>query len=83
MRILLAAVFGLGLTVGAFAQTSAKQDMKDAGHETADAAKDAGHGVAEGAKKTGHAVKHGTKRGVHKAASGLEKGADKVKDKTR
>ena len=39
----------------AFAQDSAKQDMKDAGHETKQAAKDTGHAV----KKTGHKAKRG------------------------
>jgi hypothetical protein len=52
------------------AQT-AKQDMKDAGHDTADAA-----------KTTGHNVKHGTKKATHKVAHKTKKGAAKVEDKT-
>ncbi len=54
-----------------FAQDSAKQDMKDAGHETKQAAKDTGHATKKTAKKAGHKVKKGT----HKAAK-------KVEDKT-
>jgi Ni/Co efflux regulator RcnB len=60
------------------AQDSAKQDMKDAGHETKDAAKDTGRAVKKTAKKTGHEVKKGT----HKAAKKTEHAADKVEDKT-
>jgi hypothetical protein len=61
-----------------FAQDSAKQDMKDAGHETKDAAKDVGHATKKTAKKAGHKVKKGT----HKAARKTEEGAQKVEDKT-
>ncbi len=53
------------------AQT-AKQDIKDAGHDTADAA-----------RQTGHKVKHGTKHAAHKAARHTRHGAEKVEDKTR
>ena len=67
------------LVGGAVAQTAdttppqqgAKQDMKDAGHSTANAA-----------KKTGSAVKKTTKKGVHKTAHATKKGASKVEDKT-
>jgi hypothetical protein len=63
----------------AFAQTatttstgqSAKQDMKDAGHDTKAAA-----------TKTGSAVKKTTKKTVHKGAHATKKGANKVEDKT-
>jgi hypothetical protein len=57
-----------------FAQSdtgTAKQDMKDAGHDTKDAA-----------KKTGHAVKKTTKKTTHKAAKKTKEGAQKVEDKT-
>ena len=60
------------LGVSAFAQESAKQDMKDAGHETKQAAKDTGHATKKTAKKAGHK----TKKTVHK-------GAQKVEDKTQ
>ena len=75
-------VSAMALSLSAFAQDSAKQDMKDAGHETKEAAKDAGHGTVKATKKTGTAIKHGTKKVVHGAASGTEKGAAKVEDKT-
>jgi hypothetical protein len=62
----------LVLLIGvSFAQDSAKLDMKDAGHETKQAAKDTGHATKKTAKKAGHKVKKGT----HKAAK-------KVEDKT-
>jgi len=65
-----------------FAQDSAKQDMKDAGHETKNAAKDVGHATKKTVKKTGHTVKKGTKKATHKAAHKTEEGAQKVEDKT-
>jgi hypothetical protein len=52
----------------AFAQDSAKQDMKDAGHEAKQAAKDTGHATKTTSKKAGHNVKKGT----HKAAKKVE-----------
>ena len=64
--------------------SGAKQDMKDAGHETKGAAKDAGHGVERGTKKAYHKTKHGTKKAWHKtrdtsegAAHGAKEGARK------
>jgi hypothetical protein len=44
---------------------SAKQDMKDAGHSTENAARDTGRATKKTAKKTGHAVKHTTKKATH------------------
>jgi hypothetical protein len=60
------------------AQDSAKQDMKDAGHETKEAAKDTGQATKKVAKKTGRDVKKGT----NKAAEKTQQGTQKVKDKT-
>jgi hypothetical protein len=65
-----------------FAQDSAKQDIKDAGHETKQAAKDAGHATKKTAKKTGHTIKKNTKKATHKAAQKTDEGARKVEDKT-
>lgn len=59
-----------------------KQDMKNAGHNTKNAAKDTGHGVKSGTKKTGHAIKHDTKRGAHATAKKTDQGARKVERKT-
>jgi hypothetical protein len=67
-----------------WSQDSAKQDMKDAGHETKNAAKDVGHGTKTGTKKAYNATKHGTKKAWHKtknttkgAADGAKEGANK------
>jgi hypothetical protein len=61
---------------------SVKQDVKNAGKDTGDAAKKTGKDVKKGTKKGAKATANGTKKGVHKAAGATEKGADKVKDKT-
>ena len=62
------------LSVSSFAQTgqSAKEDMKDAGHST-----------KEAAKKTGKKTKKETKHAAHATADAAEKGASKAKDATK
>jgi hypothetical protein len=72
------ATLALGGPSFLLAQDSPKQDLKDAGHETTEAAKDTGRATKHAAKKTGHAVKKGT----NKAAEKTDEGAHKVKDKT-
>jgi|HubBroStandDraft_2_1064218.scaffolds.fasta_scaffold12163_1 hypothetical protein len=52
--------------------TSAKQDAKDAGHDTKNAA-----------KKAGSATKKGTKKAANKTAQKTDEGAQKVEDKTK
>jgi hypothetical protein len=52
-------------------QTTPKQDMKSAGHDTKNAAKD-----------VGHATKKTTKKVVHKTAEKTDEGASKVESKT-
>ena len=53
--LFLAGVLAVGMSSGfAFAQDGAKQDMKNAGTETKDAAKDTGHGISTGTKKAYH-----------------------------
>jgi hypothetical protein len=52
--------------------SGAKQDMKDAGHETKDAVKDAGQGVKQGTKKAYHKTKHATKKAWHKTKDTTE-----------
>jgi hypothetical protein len=71
--ILLAGALGMGIAVAqdTTSQTTPKQDMKNAGHDTKNAAKD-----------VGHATKKTTKNAVHKSASKTEEGSEKVKDKT-
>ncbi|HEU5233743.1 MAG TPA: hypothetical protein VFU50_12845 [Terriglobales bacterium] len=66
----MALVASLAMCVPLVAQT-AGQDMKNAGHDTANAT-----------KKTAHKVKRGTKKGVHKTAHATKKGANKVEGKT-
>jgi hypothetical protein len=66
-----------GLPLAITAQT-AKNDVKQAGHDTKQAAKDVGHA----SEKTAQKVTTTTKKGVNKAASGTEKAAGKVKRKT-
>src|SRR3954462_4925909 len=84
-RSTLTASLLLGLLGGiAIAQDtqSPKQDMKDAGSATKDAARDTGHATKKTTKTTGHKVKHGTKKAVNKSAEKTRQGADKVEDKT-
>ena len=76
IRLLAAATVATGLM--AFAQDTAKQEVKKAGSD----AKEAGRATGRAAKHTGKAVAKGTKKGVHKGAAATEKGAGKVKDKT-
>ena len=63
--------------------SGAKQDMKDAGHETKDAAKDAGHGVERGTRKAYHKTKHGTKKAWHKTRDTTEGAANGAKEGAR
>ena len=52
--------------------TTAKQDIKTAGHDTKNAA-----------KKTGSATKKTTKKAANKTAQKTDEGAQKVEDKTK
>ena len=74
----LAATLSLGVAAPiAFAQ-EAKQDMKDAGHETKDAAKDTGHGIKTGTEKGYDKTKSGTKKVYHKSKHGVKKAYHKT-----
>ena len=53
-------------------QNGPKQDLKNAGHST-----------KEAAKSTGKAVKKGTKKAVHAGAKKTQQGAGKVEEKTK
>jgi hypothetical protein len=53
-------------------QNGPKQDLKNAGHST-----------KEAAKSTGKAVKKGTKKTVHAGAKKTRQGAGKVEEKTK
>ena len=52
--------------------SSAKQDMKQAGHDTKHAAKDAGRGTKKGTKKAWHKTKSTTKGAVKGAKQGAK-----------
>jgi hypothetical protein len=54
------------LVPGAAMAQTAKQDMKNAGHDTKNGAEDAGRGVKKGTKKGYHKTKRGTKKAWHK-----------------
>jgi hypothetical protein len=72
--MLLSAVFlfSSGTAIFAQDQNGPKQDLKNAGHST-----------KEAAKSTGKAVKKGTKKTVHAGAKKTRQGADKVEQKTK
>ena len=61
----------------------AKQDMKDAGHETKDAAKDTGRAVDRGTEKAYHSTKQHTKKTYHSTKRGTEKAWDKTENTTK
>jgi hypothetical protein len=72
-RQLLGTLLGAALICGpacSWAELSqdsgSKQDMKNAGHETKDAAKDTGRGIKKGSKKAYHSTKNGTKKAWRK-----------------
>jgi hypothetical protein len=69
-QLTLGAVFSTMLVGFSFAQT-AGQDIKNAGHDTADAT-----------KKVAHKTATTTKKGANKAAHATKKGASKVEQKT-
>lgn len=61
-------------------QPSAKQDMKNAGHDTKNGAKDAGHGVKKGSNKAYHSTKRGTKKAYGKTKSTTKGAANGAKE---
>jgi hypothetical protein len=71
-----------GVVPVTLAQT-AGQDIKDAGHDTKNAAKETGHGIAKGTKKGYEKTKEGTEKGYDKTKEGTEKGYNKTKQGTK
>ena len=63
--------------------SGAKQDMKDAGHETKDAVKDAGHATKQGTKKVYHKTKRATKKAWHKTEDTTKGAVDGAKEGAR
>ena len=82
LQILAVPFFAIALVASASAQT-AGQDMRNAGHETKEAAKDVGKGTAQAAKTTGRKTKRVAKRATHAVAEETAEGASKVERKTR
>jgi hypothetical protein len=78
-------LFGLVLLVAvtstlfAVPQQSAKQDVKDAGHDTKQAAKDAGHGTQEAAKDVGHGTKQAATHTGRAVKTGTRKTGHQIK----
>jgi hypothetical protein len=54
------------------------QDLKDAGHNTANASRAAGHDVSHGTKVATHKTVHGTKVAAHKTDYETKKGYHKT-----
>lgn len=86
--MVVAMAFGATLMAFSTAQAQVKQDMKAAGHSTADAGKDVGAGTKVAAKKTGRGTKKvakktasGTKKGYHKTVNGTKNLGDKIAGK--
>jgi hypothetical protein len=70
--LLFGSVGALTATAQSQDDTTPKQDIKDAGHDTKKAA-----------KKTGTATKKTAKKATHKTAEKTDEGAQKVEDKTK
>lgn len=67
------------LTPSSQAQSTPKEDIKEAGK----AMKKAGKATGEAAKDTGNATKKETKKAVHATAKTVKKGAKKLEDKSQ
>jgi len=65
MAMLLAVFCCMGI-----ANAQVGQDLKNAGHDTADATKTAAHDTAHTTKHIAHRTAHTTKRAAHKTATG-------------
>ncbi len=79
LALLLGAVLAGGSAFG-WSQDGAKQDMKDAGHETKNAARDVGHGTKKGTEKAYHSTKRGTKKAWHKTKNTTRGAVDGAKE---
>lgn len=80
--VVLGALLAGGPSLG-WSQDSAKQDMKDAGHDTKTAAKDVGHGTKTAATDVGHGTKTGTKKAYNATKHGTKKVWTKTKNTTK
>jgi hypothetical protein len=78
--------FAVALSLGAaYAQPiqSVGQDLKNAGHDTADASKTVAHDTAHGTKVAAQDTEHGTKVAAHKTAHVTKRAAHKTAHGTR
>jgi Ni/Co efflux regulator RcnB len=57
-----------------------KQDMKNAGHDTKDAARDTGHGVKNGTQKAYHSTKRHTKHAAHRTGNAVKGGVNGARE---
>ena len=78
LLMILALALATTLAMAQDKDDSAKQDMKDAGHETAHAAKKVGHGVKKGAESVGHGVKKGAVATKDKVTGGDDAASDRA-----
>jgi hypothetical protein len=78
--VMLAGALAFGATQ---MQAQVGQDLKNAGHDTADATKTAAHDTAHGTKKVTHHTVHRTKIIAHATKRDTVKGADKTGTGTR
>jgi len=76
MTVLLAATCSMGA-----AQAQVGHDLKNAGHDTSDAAKTAGHKTAHTTKHVAHSTAHGTSRAYHKTTTGTRNIGRRVEGK--
>jgi hypothetical protein len=76
MAMLLAAFCCMGL-----ASAQVGRDLKNAGHNTADAARTAGHKTAHATKHIVHRTSHATSRAAHKTATGTRNIGRRVEGK--
>lgn len=59
---------------------TAGQDMRNAGHDTANGARDAGHATEKGTKKAYHKTRTGTKKAYHKTKNTTQGAVQGAKD---
>lgn len=77
-----AAILGVALSTAAYAQPfQVGQDLKDAGHNTADATKTAAHDTAHGTRVAAHKTAHVTRKAYHKTAHGTKHVVHKAEGK--
>jgi hypothetical protein len=84
LSLSIALLFG-AMTMPVYAQV--KQDLKNAGQDTTDAAKTGakktGHGIKKGATKSTDAVKDGATTSTHAVKKGAHKTGNAISDKTQ